>query len=200
MVGLWADFEQPTDIRYQTDNPKRELFSLLRERLAPVLNRRYELKQDGVPAKHRAALERLQSLRGVTLMTVPEMVVLNVQGVDGEDYYYTVLHNKAHSNITSLFSESKNREPEEDTLTVVRGFLGSYPDAYWRVEEAELTALVDAVSALTDEASYTALMEHYGIRRTSIEFWPHSDKVIAAHRAADPIANGLFDYNRLENR
>ena len=43
-------------------------------------------------------------------------------------------------------------------------------------------------------------MERYGVRRTSREFWRHSDEVIAAHHAAGPIANGLLDYNRLENR
>jgi hypothetical protein len=32
-----------------------------------------------------------------------------------------------------MFAEQKYRAPEEDTLSVVSGLLGSYPNALWRV-------------------------------------------------------------------
>ena len=200
IYGSRASFDEPSGITYVTDNPKRKLYGMLQKRLAPVLNQAYEIEQAAVPTAHQKSLLSLASIKGLPLQPLPPVAYLNVQSADGQDYYYTVLHNSAHSNITSLFSEGKNLVPEEDTLTVVNGFIGSYPSAYWRVAEDELPTLVAKISALSDEASYRSLMDQYGIRRTSSDFWPHSDKVMAAHEAADPVANALLDYNRLENR
>ena len=200
VYGDRANFEQPTSITYTTDNPKLELFDMLKQRLAPVLNQSFELDQPGVPAAHREALQRLQAVGGLTLSSMPQVVYLNVQSASGDEYYYTILRNSAHTNMTSMLREGGNLDPENDTLAVVANFIGSYPDAYWRVAEEDLPALVSQVAQLSDEASYAALMERYGVRRTSPEFWQHSDKVIGAHHAADPLANALLDYNRLENR
>jgi hypothetical protein len=200
LFGSRFNSAAPTGISYLTDNAKQELYGILQQRLAPVLNHSFDLEQAGVPAKQRKALQELADLKGLPLSQVPEMVYLNVQAIDGTDFYYTVLHNAVHRNITSLFSEKKNLAPEEFTLTVVSGFIGSYPNAYWKVAEQDLPDLVADIAALTDETSYTTLMDRYGVRRTSAVFWQHSDKVIAAHEAADPLANGLLDYNRLVNR
>ncbi len=200
VYGERADFNKPTGINYQTDDPKHELFGMIKEKLAPVLNHSYELNQPGVPAFQRESLQELQALQGRPLQVLPEVVFLNVRSGVGTDNYYTVLRNVAHSNVTSLFKESSALVPEEDTLSVVNGFIGSYPSAYWQVKEKDLPAMVAKLSTLTDEASYAGFVERYGIRRTSPEFWQHSDKVMAAHRRANPIDNGLLDYNRLENR
>jgi hypothetical protein len=200
IYGSRADFEQPTSIDYTTDNPRLELFDMLKQRLGPALNRDFELTHADVPAAHREALQRLQKVGGLTLSTMPQITYLDVESDSGENYYYTILRNSAHSNISSMLNEGSNLEPANDTLTVVRTFIGSYPNAYWRVAEEDLPTLVDQVAQLSDQASYGALMDRYGVRRTSPEFWQHSDQVIRAHHAADSLANGLLDYNRLENR
>jgi hypothetical protein len=199
IFGSRASFDQPTQINYKTDNPKQELFTMLRQRLAPVLDRSYDLGPATTPAGQLDSLQKLQSIVGLPVARLPELTYLAVKSGNTLNYY-SVIHHRAHSNITSLFRESKNLLPEEDTLTVAANFVGSYPNAYWLVEEEDLLALVERVAALTDEASYRALMDRYGVRRTSKDFWQHSDKVMAAHYQADPIANALLDYNRLENR
>jgi hypothetical protein len=195
-----AILSHPSDIDYHTDDPLGELIAKLKQHLAPVLNHAFDLDHPDVPADHRVALERLAGLQGLAVSRLPEAVYLSVVSPDGAYSHYTVLHNNAHTNITSLFDEAENREPERDTVTVVRGFIGSYPDTFWRVREDDLEALVDAVATLTDEDAYARLMDRFGVRRTSPEFWSHSDRVMAAHHAADPVAHGLLDYNRLENR
>jgi len=199
LFGSRFNITVPTGISYSTDNPKLELFGMLHERLAPVLNKAFELDQPGMPARQLESLQRLAAIQGLLLSPIPEAVFLNVQSSDGTERYYTVLRNVAHRNITALFSEQKNLVPEEDTLAVVSGFIGSYPNAYWKVAEEDLPDLVNSIAELTDEASYAALLDRYGVRRTAADFWQHSDKIIAAHEAADPVANGLPDYNRLAN-
>lgn len=136
----------------------------------------------------------------MTLSTMPQVVYLSVQSENGENRYYSLLRNNEHSNITSLLKESKTRRPEQDTLTVTRGFVGSYPSVFWRVQSKDLPDLVGQIKALSDEASYGSLMNRYGVRRTAEDFWPYSDKIMQAHHETDPVNNALLDYSRLENR
>ncbi len=199
IFGSRAGFDQPPRITYKTDNPKLELYAMLQERLAPVLNHSYDLDPASVPAAQLESLQQMQALEGLPVSLLSELTYLAVESGDTV-HYYSVILNRAHSNITSLFKESSNLQPENDTLTVVKDFIGSYPNAYWLVQEEDLPALVERMGNLTDEASYAALMDRYGVRRTSPEFWQHSDKVMAAHHDTAPIDNALLDYNRLENR
>jgi hypothetical protein len=83
---------------------------------------------------------------------------------------------------------------------VVRGFLGAYPNAFYKVTRAELPAFVDAVAQLQGEADYARLLDRFGIRRTDPRFWSHSDRMLRAYAEAEPITAGLLDYNRQENR
>ena len=99
-----------------------------------------------------------------------------------------------------MLKEEKRLKPDEDTISVVPGFIGSYPDAYCVVNEHALRVLVNRIVHLSSEDSYRSLVDRFGVRRTSPEFWSHSDKVLKAHHAANPLENGLLDYNRLENR
>jgi len=200
LYGGAVDFEYPSAIRYRTAEPKLELYGMIQERLQPVLNHEFDLTEETVPLQQYSSLAKLAGLKGSMLSMVPELVILNVQDETGADHYYTVLRNTARNNITSLFMESKNRLPDDDTLAVIPGFIGSYPGAYWKVSEAGLSEMVERVAALEDEGSYRVFMADYGVRRTNKDFWAHSDKVIQAHYEADPVANGLLDYNRLENR
>lgn len=200
LFGARQNFEQPTGIHYTTDDPKHELYDMLRQKLGPVLNQSYSMDQPGVPPSHRRTFAGITDIRGAAATQLPEMAFINVQGSDGRDYYYTLLRNSAHSNITSLFKESSERAPDQDTITLVAGFLGSYPSVFWRVQEKDLPTLVGQIRGLYDEAGYRKLLDRYGVRRTAPDFWAFSDKIMAAHQQADPIENGLLDYNRLENR
>ncbi len=198
--GTRTFFAQETGVRYRTSDPLPELFAMWRKRFSPVLDRRYELRTRGLPKPAVDALRRIDGLEGVSTSHLPEVVFLTVTGLSGGERHFTVLHNNAHTNISTLFQEAKNRLPAEDTLTVVDGFLGAYPNAFFEVDAAALPAFADAVARLGGEADYAALMTKHGIRRTDPRFWPHSDSLHAAYREAAPVEAGVFDYNRYENR
>jgi hypothetical protein len=200
LFGSRAEFNQPSGIQYVTDDPKAELYSMLQDKLTPILNQSYELDPQKIPAPHLEPLLKIAAIKGRALSYLPEVVVLNVRSTDGRDYFYTLLHNTAHTNVSSVLKEEKRLKPDEDTISVVRGFIGSYPDAYWVVNEHALRVLVNRIVHLSSEDSYQSLIDRFGVRRTSPEFWSHSDKVLKAHHAANPLENGLLDYNRLENR
>lgn len=148
----------------------------------------------------RDALLQLAAQRGATLQYLPEYSVIQLTGDDGQVHWYSLLLNVAHTNVALLFDESARLLPEENTLTVLPGFVASYPNAFWRLREADLPAFTQAIGALRSAGDYRHLVDRFGLRRNAPDFWAHSDTMHAALRAQSAINFGLLDYGRLENR
>lgn len=195
--------QQESGITYRTNTPKRELFELLRQRLTGALNQAYELQGESDKGV-RAQLRALAQIKGRSLQWLPEVAVLTVTNGTGaevrQDRIYTLLHDNGFSNIASVFNPQSRRLPDEDTLTVTSGLIGAYPNAFYRMEQSALPEFIAAVAGLTSEADYRKLADRFAVRRTSRDFWRHSDGVHEAYRRIDPVEAGLLDYNRLENR
>lgn len=185
-------------IDYRTNDEKNELYQLLAQRLAPVLSRRYAFEAIGNESA-RNALAPLEDLAGQAATLMPQTAFVEIRGESGNTYV-TLLSNHAHLNLTALFGEKKLRKPDEDTLSVVPGFLGSYPNTFFIVSQAELGRFVAMISSLRTEDDYSLLLDNYGVRRTNPNFWQQGDAFHAAYRSYAPVEYGLFDYNRLDNR
>jgi hypothetical protein len=83
---------------------------------------------------------------------------------------------------------------------VLPGFASAYPNAYYRVQRKDLPAFTQAVAALGNAGDYRQLMERFGVRRTSPDFWALNDTLNADYRRIAPINAGILDLNRFENR
>ena len=193
-------FEQKSApaIAYKSDDEKQELFALLAQRLKKVLPTQQQLsavKRAGV----REQLERLHLLKGQSVTLMPEIAFVKIDYVQGEEYV-TFVVNRAYSSMTSMFKEQKNRLPEDDTLSVIPGFIGAYPNAFFQVSEDQLAAFVDAIGAIETESDYARLLDDYGVRRTDARFWATSDTFHRAYRERYPLTSGVLDFNRLDNR
>ena len=198
--GSKAFFYQNSGIQYKTDDPLTELYSLWKSQLKPVLDRRYELDQDKLDKKDLGYLIQLAKIKGRAISSLPEDVFLMVTDERGKEHHFTILRNSAHSNISQMFKEDARRLPDEDTLTVVPGFLGAYPNAFYRLDAVQLPEFVERVSNIQSESDYAQLSSKFALRRTDKRFWSHSDDLIENYRKTFPIEAGLFDYNRFENR
>ncbi|MBT9540827.1 fatty acid cis/trans isomerase [Thiobacillus sp.] len=199
--GSKAWFKPQSGIPYQTTHPNAELQQMLQQRLKPVHNPHFDLDGKGLGEVPRKQLARLAGLSGAALAPLPEVAFVALRGNDGQVHYYTLLHNKAYGNVSHLLDSKDERLPNEDTLTLVEGFLGAYPNAFFALNETDLPGFVDMVAALESEDDYrTKLMARYAIRRTDARFWPHSDQLLAAFRERVGVDAALFDYNRFENR
>lgn len=203
VYGSRIRVEQESGIPYKMNRPKRELFDLLRQRLTGALNEAYHVQ--GEPDQElRTQLRALAQIKGRALQWLPEVAVLTVTNGTGTeahpDRIYTLLHDNGFSNVASLFNEQSRRLPNEDGLTVSRGLIGTYPNAFYRVAQQDLSEFVAAVAKLRGEADYRKLAERFAVRRTSHDFWSHSDKIHEIYHRIDPLGAGLLDLNRLENR
>jgi hypothetical protein len=195
-----AFYSQETGIEFKTQDPLTELYAMLKAHLAPVASPRYAIASNGLTGAPLRGLTDLSGIRGRAVSHLPETSFLTVRNAAGGDRHFTMLSNSAHSNVAELLGDSKRRLPDEDTLSVLSGFVGAYPNAFFAVNAADLPAFVTAVRGLASEADYQALLARYGIRRTDDRFWAHSDALHAAYRQWAPREAGLFDYNRFENR
>jgi hypothetical protein len=197
--GRMGTFDQETGIDYRTADPQRELYDLLKTRLAAVLQDRYDL-ESVEDAALRRELAALAALRGRSLSWLPEAAFLRVDATRGRTLHFTLLRNTGHANVAHVFSEDQEILPDEHTLTVVPGLIGAYPNALYAVSLEGLRDLAQAIGRLSSEADYRALADRFAIRRSNPEFWAHSDLLHAAQARAALEEASFFDYGRLENR
>jgi hypothetical protein len=199
LYGSKAWFNQDSGIDYHSADPQRELYGLLQARLAPVLGHGFDLSTVNDTAL-RQELQTLAAVRGRSLAFMPELGFLRLDDAAGPSRYFTLVRNTGHSNVAHLADEKSQLLPDENTLTVVPGFIGAYPNVLYGVPRAALSKFTAAVRGLSSEADYRALADRFAIRRTHPQFWTYSDALQDAYVRLAPGEAGLFDYNRIENR
>ncbi len=187
-----------SNIHYKSQQPKQELLQLIAQHTdnEKVNNYNLSAQQNN---NNNYKLQRLNNKKGASVAILPQVSYLLVTGEQG-DFFYSLINNSAHSNVAHLLSENKRRIPEEDTLTLVAGIVGTYPNAFFKVTEQELANFVSALSLMSNEQDYQTLKDNYAIRRTNKNFWQYADKLHAWYRLNQPNSAGLLDFNRLENR
>jgi hypothetical protein len=146
-------------------------------------------------------LQRIASVRGGFVSLLPEVSFLRVRvGTAGtSDLVYALVHNSAHSNVAFMFGDDTRRMPEEDTLTVVRGHFGSYPNFFFEINASDASAFVDALRGLRSDADLADFVERHGIRRTSARWWETVDWLHADLRRGSPSEAGIYDLARYLN-
>lgn len=195
--NAWLDHD--TGIRYRTDDPQQELFDLLKARLDPATGNRYDLAQIRNPALRRE-LEKLATLRGPALSWLPENTVLRIDPPNEIPVYVSLLRNTGHLNVSQIFNEERRLAPGDNTLAVLPGIVGAYPNGLYHIPARELPALTQAIAGLGSEEDYRRLADRYSVRRTAPDFWQVSDDLHEAYTRLAPLEAGILDYNRLENR
>ncbi|CAM2968199.1 fatty acid cis/trans isomerase [Pseudoalteromonas distincta] len=189
------EFSQPSGINYETDDPQHELYTLMKEALAPVLSEKYNYTEVPKP------LNVVSNMPAKAVNLLPQLSFILVKQEDNSHKGYTIIHHNAHYNISSLLNEDGQRAYDEDTATIVPGFIGDYPAAIWYLNnEQQVNAFAEQLPMMQIEADYGALKSKFGIRRTHPQFWQYSDILHDTAKKYRGIEYGMFDYNRLENR
>ena len=202
LEGDINSFEQPSGITFKTDNPQNELYQMLSQHLSAVQPSMSTFNENMLTTQQYEVLASLDSLPAQQATLMPETTMIVIQDDQNPDNIdvFTALRNSAHYNVNSLFEEEENREPSKDSITLVHGLLGSYPDAFWYIKVSEVAASIERLKSIKSEADYKALLDDIGMRRTNPDFWAFSDRLIQWSSKHYPIEGGLLDYNRLEDR
>ena len=201
-----------TQIHYRGSDVKAELLEQLLNRSTTVagppdtLNRcaKPPCDRPGATATAKAverALQTIASVQGPWVATMPEVSWLRVRSdaSGAQDLVYALIHNVAHTNVADMFGEDKRLVPADDTMSVVRGDFGSYPNFFFEIEAAQAGAFVAELRAVASDADFERFVDRYGVRRTDARFWATSDWLHANAVHANVTEAGLHDLGRYEN-
>ncbi|WP_250655923.1 fatty acid cis/trans isomerase [Alkalimarinus coralli] len=208
--------ERESRVRYQTKEYKTELLGYIENQFAgldltdPINRCMGDGNINACSAGETSDLEKrifphmqqLASITGHTLKPIPDLAYLKVisSRADEKAVSYSLIHNRAHTNISYLFNEDSRLEPENDTLTVIPGYIGSYPNFYYQVNEAQLADFIVQLTSIKTAEDEDRFIRSYGIRRTDTRFWAFNDWLNKDYMRQAPITAGWFDLNRYENK
>ena len=145
-------------------------------------------------------MRKLAKLKGQELGALPDDMLLRVKTGNPEgDLVYTLLVNKAYSNISTMLATNFRREPENDTITIYPGFIGSYPDFYFSADKDQLSEFVDMIRFARTEIDIDHLYSKFGIRRSNPEIWQNADWFNEQHKKYRGLNAGLLDLSRYDN-
>ncbi len=194
-IKLNAMAAETISIDYETADPKREFLQIQRDRIYGARADRFNYQHGKASSKVVSAFSALENTAGRHNSFMANVSFINLIG-EKRDEFYTILRNSAHTNIAQAFNEDARRLPEEDSLTVVRGFIGAYPNYFLQVDENEVDRFAADIMAMENAADYRNLKKTYGVSRNAPWFWRVSDKVHARSRWLTPTEYGIFDLSR----
>lgn len=217
-VKLWMDYEsidddKPTGLKLDEKDPKRDFANQLLARFGDLnaspdpINRcvgafcsRPGL--DPVLRDAEQALSRLTSRPAAGLKVIeqlPEATMLRVETRTGHREVYSLLRNRAHSNVAFMLGEASRYQPGLDTLTVYPGVLSSYPNFMFNIPAEQVPAFVAAMENARDAQHFEKIVDRWGIRRSHPQFWEYFHDLSTYIRETTPVEEGVLDMNRYEN-
>lgn len=130
---------------------------------------------------------------------LPEATLLRVELPDGRREIYSLLRNRAHSNVAFMFGEELRYQPRLDTLTIYPGVLTSYPNFIFSLAAAEVPSFVQALEQVRSAGQFERIVERWGIRRSHPRFWFYFHDLSRYLEETEPLEAGVLDMNRYEN-
>ncbi|MNO64974.1 Fatty acid cis/trans isomerase (CTI) [compost metagenome] len=217
-IKLWLDYESidsdtPTGLKLDANDPKREFALKLIER-AGTLNARPDpinrcqgayCSRPGIGSEFsqvEQVLSRLASRPAAGLSVIdqlPEATMLRIQGSDGKRVVYSLLRNRAHSNVAFMIGEAYRYQPGLDSLTIYPGVMSSYPNFMFNIPASDVPEFVEDMELAKTSENFERIVMRWGVRRSNPQFWQYFHDVSSYIRETDPVETGVLDMNRYEN-
>jgi hypothetical protein len=208
--------ERGTRIDFATDAPKREL-------VERVVNG-HVLPETGIafdPVNYHGGRppvsmpERFETqediLDGFRALTAPgtgfirhhneagvDVLLVRVRAYEGADRFFTIVINRWHDNVNTMFGEEKRLDSSKDTIDFVEGSVDSYPNYFLVIEGDDLPELFDVLENFDGSEEYRERFRALGVDRADPRFWATYDWFQQQLDAADPLRAGLYDLNRYD--
>jgi len=115
---------------------------------------------------------------------------------NGKSEVYTIVVNRWHDNVNSMFTESRRLNPDKDTLDFIPFSVGSYPNSFAVVDSTELADFFDIIKKFDGSDAYQKRFSKYFIERSDSRFWETFDWFQNHFNETETIKAGLYDLNR----
>jgi hypothetical protein len=126
----------------------------------------------------------------------PELSFLIVTDNGRPEKMYSILRNREHQSLSWILAEKYRLAPEEDTLTILPGAAGAYPNQFFTVDKIEVMNFVSQAMAIKNKKQYQNFLDHFGVARMSNQLWPIYDFANSYLEKAEPVGSGVLDLSR----
>jgi hypothetical protein len=207
----------PTDIKYSTDDPKREFYERLLEYMGSRVNANDPINRpkagDDADRITKAlisivAASREQEPTWRKFKTfLPEAVFLRIDRSGQEPGIYTMTHDRDYATKAFITTSLQDDIPGNAKVAILEGAYTAYPNFMFRINEDEIEKFAASLIDADTQKKFTAIVERWGIRRSSPDFWPVLNSVTAYVERTNPSGApqraggraGTFDINRYKN-
>ncbi len=205
---------RPTRVAFSSDDPKREFVErVISSHVLPAtgigfdpvnyhgtgeptpMPKSFDSHEDIVNGFRALNAPGTGFIRHVT-STEANVLYVRVRGEEGPFGFFSIVINRWHDNVNSLFGEQKRLDPAKDTIDFVAGSVGAYPNYFLVLDKSELPDLIDLLENFDGSPKYQARLDRFGINRMEPGFWPAYDWFQQRLNESDPVRAGLYDLNR----
>jgi hypothetical protein len=221
-VGAFEDIKyeevltgRGTKIRYTTDAPQRELIEQVVEGhilkstgivFDDINYRRGGHELPEMPTSFRTHEDIRNAFRALTAPGTgfiqevngsdANVLYVRVRDFEGSDRFFSIVINRWHDNVNSMFGEAKRLDPSKDTIDFIRDSIGSYPNYFLVVDAEDIPDLFDMLENFDRSEEYQAKLDKYGVNRADPRFWEIYDWFQQRLNETQPLNAGLYDLNR----
>ncbi len=203
-----------TKVQYRTADPKREFVErVVDEHLLASTGIAFDpinYRRDGREVRMPQSFETHEDiLDGFRALTAPgtgfirhvngsevNLLLVRFRDYQGADRFFTIVINRWHDNVNSMFEESRRLDPTKDTIDFLPGSIGSYPNYFLELDAGDIPDFFDMLERFDGSDEYVAKIEKYGVNRADEGFWMSYDWFQARLNESDPVRAGLYDLNR----
>lgn len=119
---------------------------------------------------------------------------------DGSSQVITLVVNRWHDNVNSLFRENEYLNAKKDTLDFIPGSIGSYPNIFAVLHYKDLPDFYDLIKNYDGSDAAIKRLSNYFIKRSDKKFWETFDWFQERFYKDEPLHSGLYDLNRYYHR
>ena len=207
--------EVPTKVVYKTKNFKNELLEQIVEhhilkstnivfddinyikntQKAPQMPTKFKNLEDLKNGARALSYHGEGFIKHVTNGDV-NILLVRIKMPHNNDVVTSIVVNRWHDNVNSLFGESTRLNPNLDTIDFIDGYVGSYPNAFAVVEYKDIPDFFDVIQNFDASEKYIKKFRKYYVPRTDTKFWETFDWFQKNFEKKEPLQSGLLDLNR----
>ena len=103
------------------------------------------------------------------------VIFVRIRNYQGADRFFSIVVNRWHDNVNSLFGEKDQLNPAKDTMDFIAGNVGAYPNYFVDVDATEVAGFFDVLENFDGSPEYIAKLNEYGVNRSDPKFWQAND-------------------------
>ena len=210
-LSVYIPSQVQSKIKYETKNYKEEFiekvfdYTKVEKDSINYINTDYVASK--IKEKYTTKEEIEETLKTLTLPSSSKLIEtftgskanlahIRIKMNDGKDLVYSMVINRWHKNVALLFSEESRLDASKDTINYIKGFVGSYPNAYAEVKQDDLKDFFNLLKNYNDSVLDKKEILKYVINRANPDFWKSFDWFNEEFKKRDSLNYGLMDLNR----